>query len=398
MPINKPPGETTVRIPRPQTGSRMAFLDGLRLIAALVVVLYHYTAFTGVKDAWGVPSATYAFPELSGLTSYGWLGVELFFLISGFVICMSAWGRSTGAFGRSRIVRLFPAYWAAVLITAVVTTIWSAPRSLQANWSDVLVNLTMVHQPLGAPHVDGVYWTLWAEARFYLLFAFMVWWGLTARRVMVFGYAWLIISVYSVGAKMPILTTIFMPDYAPFFVGGIAFFLIHKFGSDLKFWGLVGFSWLIAQHNTYEMVARVSKTLPQPIRSGVGVALITLFYLLMAGVALGWFKRINWRWLTTAGLLTYPLYLLHEKIGWVLIYQLKDMRPRWLVLGIVVAIMLIASYLLHKVVEKPLARILKAKLAPPTPDSDRTEATVPQQPPSSSRPTPAPPQEHLVRT
>ncbi|GAA2690341.1 acyltransferase family protein [Actinoplanes palleronii] len=360
----------------------MAFLDGLRLVAALMVVLYHYAGLPRVASVWDVPSIVHAFPDLSRIASYGWLGVELFFLISGFVICMSSWGRDAGAFARSRIVRLFPAYWAAVLITVAVTAIWSEPRPLTANWSEILTNLTMLPKPLGVPQVEGVYWTLWVEARFYLLFAFLVWWGLTTRRVLVFGYGWLIVATYAVEAESPLLSTIVMPDYAAFFAGGIGFFLIHKFGSDLKFWGLVGFSWLIAQHNTYDMVLLVNRPMPRPMSATAGVLLVTVFYVLMAGVALGWFRRVTWGWLTTAGLLTYPFYLLHEKIGWVLIHQMRDLRPRYLTLMITVAVMLVAAWLLHRLVERPLAGYLRTRLATPTPDTPRgtaPRARVPQE-------------------
>src|SRR3954471_4352570 len=87
----------------PPTGGRLAVLDGLRLIAALMVALFHYTGYDQfVALTWGEP-ATQAFGPLHRVSSYLWMGVELFFMISGFVICMSSWGRSVGAFFRSRV-------------------------------------------------------------------------------------------------------------------------------------------------------------------------------------------------------------------------------------------------------------------------------------------------------
>jgi len=140
-------------------------LDGLRLCAALGVVAYHFTGFEpGVRKAWGVP-ATQAFPGLTQVTSYGWLGVELFFLISGFVICMSCWDRDAGAFFRSRVIRLFPAYWAAVAVTFTVVALFSDFD--RVSMPDALLNLTMLNRPLGVKSIDSVYWTLWVEACFY---------------------------------------------------------------------------------------------------------------------------------------------------------------------------------------------------------------------------------------
>src|SRR4051812_19842209 len=206
---------------------RLAILDGLRLVAALAVVAYHYTAFTpAVTRAWGAPPAE-AFPRLSAVTSYGWLGVELFFLISGFVICMSCWGRDVHAFFRSRVTRLFPAYWAAVLITFTVVALWS-PAYRPVPLTDLALNLTMLQQPMGASAVDGVYWTLWIEASFYILFAAVVWRGLTLRRVTAFCYLWLVAVALTTPAKVALVNAVVQPKWAPYFIAGIAFYLIHR--------------------------------------------------------------------------------------------------------------------------------------------------------------------------
>src|SRR5215469_15288981 len=125
----------------PNDEPRVYVLDGLRLAAALSVVAFHLVA--GAADrAWDTPT-TGLFGPLVHAARYGWLGVELFFLISGFVICMSSWGRTAGQFAVSRFVRLFPAYWFAVLATtAVVTAVPLYEHRLHPD--QVLVNLTML--------------------------------------------------------------------------------------------------------------------------------------------------------------------------------------------------------------------------------------------------------------
>lgn len=57
-------------------------------------------------------------------------------MVSGFVICMSAWGRSVGDFAVSRVSRLFPAYWAAVAFTTLVLFNWPEVRgsARSATW------------------------------------------------------------------------------------------------------------------------------------------------------------------------------------------------------------------------------------------------------------------------
>jgi peptidoglycan/LPS O-acetylase OafA/YrhL len=347
--------------------NRLAVLDGLRLCAALGVVAYHFTAFeSGVRKAWGVP-ATEAFPGLTQVTSYGWLGVELFFLISGFVICMSCWGRDAGAFFRSRVTRLFPAYWAAVVITFTVVALFSTEYE-RVSLPDALLNMTMLQRPLGAASVDGVYWTLWVEACFYFLFAGVVWRGLTLHRVTVFCYLWLVAAVIAVPAKTPLFSAIVQPGWAPYFIAGIALYLIHRFGPDIKLWGLVGVCFAMAVHGVHGLAIQVGHDLHRPLSPVPAVLVMAAFFSVMSAVALGWLSRIRWRWLTTAGLLTYPLYLIHEFNGWVLIHALRDHFPRYVTLAIVTVTVLAAAWLLHHLIERPVAAFLRRHLAPPPAD------------------------------
>jgi peptidoglycan/LPS O-acetylase OafA/YrhL len=345
--------------------SRLAILDGLRLCAALAVVAYHFTAFdSGVRRAWGDHPAQ-LFPRLSVVTAYGWLGVELFFLISGFVICMSCWGRDVGSFFRSRVTRLFPAYWAAVAITFVVGRLWWSQYQ-RTPVTDALLNLTMLQQPLGAAAVDGVYWTLWVEACFYLLFAVVVWRGLSRYRVTAFCYLWLVASVIAAQVKAPLLTAIVQPDWSAYFIAGIALYLIHRFGSELKLWGLVVVCFVLCAYHVHDVTIQVGRTvLHRPLAPAPAILLVAAFFAVLSCVAMGWLARIRWRWLTTAGLLTYPVYLIHGLNGWVLIHALSGHFPRYLTLATALVTVLVAAWLLHRLVERPLARLLRARLAPP---------------------------------
>src|SRR3954468_536174 len=129
---------------------RLAALDALRFLAAAAVGLYHLTGRT--SSVWGPEQAE----RLGGIgrwTGYGSLGPELFFVISGFVILMTAWGRRTSEFVASRVGGLYPAYWVAVLTTgALLLFLW--PEGKQVTPHEVLVNLTMMQSAVGVDHVD----------------------------------------------------------------------------------------------------------------------------------------------------------------------------------------------------------------------------------------------------
>src|SRR5438445_3272534 len=88
-------------------------LDLLRFLAAFWVMLFHYT-FRGPRDA-GLPAS---FPFLDHFTRYGYLGVHVFFILSGFVILLTAYEKNALGFALARFIRLYPAYWICVTLTA----------------------------------------------------------------------------------------------------------------------------------------------------------------------------------------------------------------------------------------------------------------------------------------
>ncbi|MFH8464371.1 acyltransferase family protein [Streptomyces sp. NPDC017991] len=347
---------------------RLRALDGLRLIAALMVAAYHYGGRDGeVSGAWGT-SPQLQFPTLHTWFAYGCLGVQIFFVISGFVICMSGWGRSLRSFFASRVSRLMPAYWAAiVLVTAVFALPVVAYHAVSP--SDALVNLTLMQQPLGADRVLGVCWTLWAEVRFYALFALcVVLPGATRQRVILFCASWTLAAAIAQAAREPLLDLILMPEYAPFFIGGIGLYLVHRDRRDAYAWGIVLVSWLIGQHYA---VARLWHA-PDPQffsnRSSTGIILVvTLGFVAVAAVALGWLNRANWPWLTVAGALTYPFYLVHEHLGWVAIkaYHQSLGLPSYATALLTVVTMLTLAWLLNRFVEDRLTPRLRSALSKP---------------------------------
>ncbi|MDI1466381.1 acyltransferase [Catellatospora sp. KI3] len=330
---------------------RLLVLDGLRLVAALMVVAHHL-----VRGPWGVRPEEH-FGVLASVSKFGWLGVNLFFLISGFVICMSSWGRSLGQFAVSRIVRLFPAYWLGVILTTAVLALWPVLRGpLSAPQS--LANLTMLQSGLGVTDQDWSYWSLGAELRFYLLFAIVVWLGVTYRRVVYFCALWTIVAAFSSSWHEGWLDNLIVPNFAPYFVAGTALFLIHRFGANLLLWGLVGVNWLIALYR----LEKYDGVVVLHLNWWAVAAVVTAFWGIMIAVALGGLARVRGRWLVTAGALTYPLYLIHQAIGQTLIRGLHPHVPAWLLLAGVLALMLGAAWLIHRYVERPLGRRLKRGL------------------------------------
>ncbi|MGI5403526.1 acyltransferase family protein [Streptomyces sp. CA-135486] len=352
------PAPAPVPTPAPRRAGRLSALDGMRLLAALMVVAYHYMALYGGWTTRGEALFPGSFP----FTAYGWLGVELFFLISGFVICMSCWGRSLGDFFVSRVSRLYPAYWFAVLATtAVLLLIPNGNNPLPV--ADVLTNLTMLEEPLGVPKVDGVYWTLFAELRFYLLFALMAWWGLTYRRVLAFCSVWAAAGMLFAQSDDSVLQLLIMPNYCWYFIAGMAFFLMYRFRPSLLLTGVVLVCFGAALPSAHDTWSRSLGYFRQSIPFWPVVAVLAVCFGAMALVATGKLDWMKWRWLPYAGALTYPLYLLHQYAGWELIRALGHRLPPYTVLALVTGGMLVTSWLVHRLIERPVTRLLRRRLS-----------------------------------
>lgn len=212
---------------------RIESLDALRGIAALAVVLRHYTT---------IFSLDYEVPNNFNFEfKYGYLGVELFFLISGFVIFMTIEQVKTSKeFIVKRFVRLYPTYWLSLLITTVTILIFGLPK-MHFSIKDFLFNLTMIQDVvnpiLQTKHIDGVYWSLAAELLFYgfILLLFQLKW---LKHIKIIGFIWLIISIICIPNDISIfmLGILFNLKWSPLFFAGILFYKLWKDDIEKRKW------------------------------------------------------------------------------------------------------------------------------------------------------------------
>ena len=103
---------------------RFEVIDLLRFGAAVAVMIYHFTASGAFESAGHTLVAPRdIFPSLEPVTHFGFLGVDLFFLISGFVILSSALDRTALQFAVSRFSRIYPTYWAGIAFSLLCLAI-----------------------------------------------------------------------------------------------------------------------------------------------------------------------------------------------------------------------------------------------------------------------------------
>lgn len=331
-----------------RASSRIPELDSLRGIAALSVALFHLTAYHD------------QYPDLPFKGSAGHYGVELFFVISGFVIVMSLEKTSSvAAFANARFARLYPAYWVAVLFTTLVAHAFeSAPPSAPV----ALFNLTMLQVFTQVPNVDYSYWTLAVELCFYIYMALlsrfdrlknietvMLYWC-----AMAFAFRW---YARGHGIRVPeVLSVVTLLGYVQFFTLGIC---IYRWSAGLA----TRRTWL-----TIAVACAIS--LRGAVRSSLFALPLEYF-----GVTCGVFALVAFavivrpallrlRALVFLGEVSYPLYLIHQRAGKDVIGAGKAAGySAAVVLPATFAALIFTAYLIHRFSEVPGRRWLRRDTA-----------------------------------
>jgi peptidoglycan/LPS O-acetylase OafA/YrhL len=318
---------------------RIAELDLLRFLAAAAVVLFHATDW---------PTQTNL---LRAAATFGFMGVPLFFMISGFVILMTAQNRSGLQFVNSRIARLYPSYWICVLLSALALAfLANRPPSLAV----IAANLTMQPRMLfDQPYLDPVYWTLVVEMKFYAL-AWLVVVTKQMRRVELLLTLWLAVSAIATFVTLPHwLNALLIPMWASLFAGGCYLYLIRSRGPTRRRLITYAASVILSMYWSlqYQSVYTSSTTLGTQLTVLAIVLTISVVFLSIALRKWSLPQAKLWLWL---GCLTYPLYLTHATPGVQLYKWLggENWTRMWLVLGVV----LLVSIVLAAVVERRLCR------------------------------------------
>ncbi|WP_274629039.1 acyltransferase family protein [Arvimicrobium flavum] len=339
---------------------RIATLDLLRLVAALAVVAYHYLFRGAAADGY----LDVAFPAAAPFAIYGYLGVNLFFLISGFVIAWSAEGRSWQAFAVARFARLYPGFLVCMVLTWAVLAAANHP-AMPVSTRQLVANLIILSPALGEPFVDGVYWSIVLEIVFYGWVTLAILAGVFSRLKLELVTAWLAICAlneFYLGSGA--LRLLFITEYGPLFAGGILVHHIFSRGRSPEAMMLLGASFMLSC--SMLVVARGWMQQHYGVAApllGLVAANIAIHALLVAAIVLR--DRVaSTATVLALGSLTYPLYLLHQNIGYVAIGSLAPKLGAWTAALATLLVMLLLSWAVWRFVERPVRRGLLAALGP----------------------------------
>lgn len=351
--------------PHPQ---RQPELDWLRGFAALIVVGFHYF-HAGFREGWVQGEAS---PFLYALFSYGYVGVHLFFMISGYVIMMTAQKASLRQFIASRVSRLMPALWVCATLTVLVE-LWVPTSPFKPeSWTQYFANLTMLPGVFGEKPIDGAYWSLVVEINFYAWVAIAIATG-QLKRIEVLFMLWLGLSLVNYVRPMYPLELYASVQWAPLFTAGAFFFLVRQSGWTLRRrLVLLGSAVLAGLYLWRENgpVASVQSLLElgaAPNHLVLEVILLSYF------VCFFWMSSGKLMLKTTkasdlSGRLTYPLYLIHQHGGYALfgVALTSGLVASWGSTGVMigmVALALLFAWLVNVGVEKTVGPALRRWIA-----------------------------------
>jgi peptidoglycan/LPS O-acetylase OafA/YrhL len=333
-------------------------IDLLRFLAAVAVVLYHY-AFLGYLGS----ASSMPYLELESIAKYGHFGVELFFLISGFVILMSASSGLLKQFILSRVARLYPAFWFCCTFTFLVILLLGG-EGHQATLGQYLSNMTMLssfgfmQKIVAAPYIDGSYWSLAVELRFYAFVALVLLFR-QIRRAELLLAGWLLVSIAVELLNFTRLRGFLIVDYAAYFIGGAMLFQVWSRGFSILRVTTILLTWIFALYQAALALPHYEENFHTQMSLPVVLTLLSSFFVLMGLIAAkktGWFGRRNWM---LVGALTYPLYLLHQVVGYILISYFYPGHNRHIVLWGTLGLMLVLAYLVNIHIEQRYSNALK---------------------------------------
>ncbi|WP_081738690.1 acyltransferase family protein [Mesorhizobium ciceri] len=345
-------------ITRPAEQNYIATLDLLRLAAALAVVFFHYFFRGAAAEGY----LAQGYPLAAPFALYGYLGVNLFFLISGFVIAWSAENRSWDQFAVARVVRLYPGFLLCMTITFAIVFLAGSPL-LSASFVQYAANLSMFAPAFGQPFMDGVYWSIVLELVFYGWVTLALLTGLFQKRKLELIFIWLAISAlneFFIGSGAARL--LFITEFGPFFAAGVLVHHLHAHGRSLPAMLLLAAAFLIScgtlSVTQHWMLGHYGIAVAS---ANLVVANVVMHATLIGAVLLR--NRLRPSALTLAlGGLTYPLYLLHQDIGYLAINTATPLVGKWLAAFGCIALMLFVSWAIWRTCERPAQLLLRVWL------------------------------------
>lgn len=332
----------------PRQQLHLGVLDLLRGFAALIVVLYHFSA-EGLSR--GGILAKFFSSTLENMFSWGHLGVEVFFVISGFVIPYSLWNSNyqTGHFGSymlKRIVRICPPAYVIILLTLLQWFVvdflihHNSTRISTVSLGQLVSNLTFSIPFTNYSWFNGVFWTLAIEFQFYLILGFL------------FNYLFKVSSIHFIAINVALSLLGFLP--------GLPRATIFVFNPLFAMGGLT----LLFGKDRIKLPGYILGLLVFSLLTWLNVSFIAAFFGLGTALIIA-FIKIQHSTFAFFGKISYSVYLVHFLTGSTFEFILSKLfAPKtefgnFLVIFLCIALTYVSAYYYYIIIEKSFLQVAR---------------------------------------
>ena len=327
--------------------SRLDYIDLLRVFALGYVICFHYL-FSGISKGKIDSVSLSAFAPIA---KYGYLGVELFFMISGFVILYST-NRTAGDFIRRRFLRLFPMFWMALILIYLVLLLPFWERSTPP-FTRLLWNFTMIPTAFGQDRIDETHWFLVRELQFYVFVAVVLAIGAGKFLPKILPVWAIILCIWNL-LNLPDFNIWYFSGYFSLITGGAIIYSIREWGwNRLRALGLLA-AYVGAIDTRISIIPVIESRRNTEYSATVIAIMVTAIFLIMMLTLWRNIDKFKVSWIGYAGAITYPLYLIHGRLGGTFVQQFANDGNKWLVYPVVLMLFIAVASLMLRFEKKVL--------------------------------------------
>ena len=306
--------------------NRSVSLDLLRILACFLVIMYHWSGHGGFNAIlFEKLESESLFNFIKFPSEIGFVGVDIFFILSGAVIAKLALRATPTQFIVSRLVRIYPVYFFACVLALLISPF----ASFKEDRGSYLWSLSGLHFWIGGESIIETSWTLFFEINFYLIVFAGLWIRyrsgkkLVTSDLLALTYLWLFLTIFFGKLNYEFLNLILIRDYGAYFILGISLAQFSNINENKKWIPVITLSFLLSWK---ELLARLNAF----SNLSLHVYLAFLILLLTSVVILIGTRenidaklRFSNKFTYTLSLMTYPIYLLHETVGLSLVYLIN---------------------------------------------------------------------------
>ena len=281
-------------------------------------------------------------------------------MISGFVILYST-NRSAGEFVRRRFLRLYPMFWMAIILIYLVTLLpwWKYPAS---PLSKALWNLTMIPTAFGQERLDAAHWFLVRELQFYLIVTAVLLLKRGKSLPKIFP-VWAIVLCVCNLLNFSDFNICYFSGYFSLITGGAIIYSIREWGwNPLRAAGLLA-AYIGAVDTRISIIPAINYRRNTEYSALVIGIMVTAIFLLMMLTLVKGIEKLRISWIGVAGAITYPLFLIHGRIGAMIIQHTANDENKWIIYSITLIALIGIAYWLLQVEKKVLKWKVFSRLA-----------------------------------